>query len=186
MSGLTPSQTLGPFFQQALRLPDGERLVTPATRGERIVVEGSVRDGAGVALPDALIETWQANSFGRYRHAEDTQDKPEDPAFDGFGRLTTSADGSFTLQTVKPGSVAGPDGRPQAPHLLIAVFGRGILTPLVTRAYFEDEPSNATDPILALVPAARRATLLARRRAPGRYRFEIVLQGENETVFFDV
>jgi protocatechuate 3,4-dioxygenase, alpha subunit len=172
MPGLTPWQTLGPFFHGALPFEKGPIL---AGGGPGVIIEGTMRDGAGAPVADGLVETWQADAAGRYA----------DPAFDGFGRAATDGEGRFALQTVKPGAVAGPDGRLQAPHLVMGVLARGLLTRLVTRLYFEDE-ANAQDPILALVPPARRPTLIARRAAEGRYRFDIVLQGDGETVFFDV
>ena len=186
MSGLTPFQTLGPFFDFGLIIPDGDVVAKPESSGRHIVIEGTVRDGNGDALQDALIEIWQANAAGKYRHPADQQDRPLDPAFDGFGRVATSALGEFAFKTVVPGRVPGPDGKPQAPHLAIGVLARGVLTRLVTRLYFEDEPSNGEDAVLALVPPERRSTLLAKRVDPNRYRFDIVLQGLGETVFFDV
>jgi protocatechuate 3,4-dioxygenase alpha subunit len=183
---LTPFQTLGPFFHRALCFAGGERLATADSQGRQIVLEGSVRDGSGSIVPDALIEIWQANSFGRYDHPEDPGTRPTDAAFDGFGRVATNADGWFIFETIKPGPVPGPGGRAQAPHVLVGVLARGLLTRLVTRAYFDDEETNAADPVLARVPAERRGTLIARSAGPGRYRFDIVLQGENETVFFDL
>jgi protocatechuate 3,4-dioxygenase, alpha subunit len=161
-------------------------VVRPGTKGTRIVIEGSVRDGAGAPAADVLIETWQADAGGRYHHAEDRQPQPRDADFDGFGRVPTSDDGRFTIETVKPGPVPGPKGRPQAPHIVLGILGRGILTRLLTRLYFDDEAANGQDPILELVPAERRPTLIARRVGDGRYRFDIVLQGQHETVFFDV
>jgi protocatechuate 3,4-dioxygenase alpha subunit len=160
--------------------------VGPATQGVRIIIEGTVRDGSGAAAPDVLVEVWQANAAGRYQHPDDAQDKPVDPAFDGFGRVATDALGRFVFETIKPGPVPGPGGRPQAPHLVVGVMARGLLANLVTRIYFEDEEANARDPILEIVPAERRGTLIASRLASGRYRFDVRLQGENETVFFDV
>lgn len=186
MSNLTPFQTIGPFFHYALPYEGGDALVTGETLGQRITIEGTVVDGAGVPVPDALVEIWQANAAGRYHHPEDARDPAIDPAFDGFGRTPTDADGRFSFATVKPGRVPGPRGTLQAPHVLVSLLGRGLLTRLVTRVYFDDEPSTAEDPILALVPAARRSTLVARRMTDARYRFDIVLQGERETVFFDV
>jgi protocatechuate 3,4-dioxygenase alpha subunit len=129
---------------------------------------------------------WQANAAGRYRHPDDSGEAPVDPAFDGFGRIATDAAGRFAFTTVYPGRVPGPEGTLQAPHLAIGLLGRGILTRLVTRLYFEGEPANGEDHVLALVPAGRRATLLARATGPDAYRFDIVLQGEHETVFFEV
>lgn len=186
MAGLTPFQTLGPFFDFGLVIPDGGIVARPGARGRRIVIEGVVRDGAGDALPDALVEIWQANDAGKYRHPADEQDRALDPALDGFGRVATDTCGRFNFKTVVPGRVPGLDGRLQAPHLAVGVLARGLLTRLVTRMYFEDEPSNAEDPILALVPTERRSTLLAKSMAPDHYRFDIRLQGEGETVFFDV
>ncbi|MBK5189860.1 MAG: protocatechuate 3,4-dioxygenase subunit alpha, partial [Gemmatimonadaceae bacterium] len=117
---------------------------------------------------------------------DDHQSKPLDPNFTGYGRAPTDDDGRFAIETVMPGRVPGPDGTQQAPHLLLSILARGILTRLVTRVYFEDETSTAEDPILALVPADRRATLIAQRVGDDRYRFDLTLQGEGETVFFDV
>jgi len=182
----TPSQTVGPFFHHALPFDGGAIVVRGGTKGTRIVIEGTVRDGAGAAATDVLIETWQADVGGRYHHPEDRQPQPLDADFDGFGRVPTSDDGRFTIETIKPGPVPGPSGRPQAPHIVLGILGRGILTRLVTRLYFDDEAANAQDPILEMVPADRRPTLVARRVADGRYRFDIVLQGQDETVFFDV
>jgi protocatechuate 3,4-dioxygenase alpha subunit len=186
MAGLTPFQTLGPFFDFGLVITDGDIVARSGARGRQIVIEGVVRDGAGDALPDALVEVWQANAAGKYRHPADEQDRPLDPTFDGFGRVATDPSGRFTFKTVVPGRVPAPDGRLQAPHLAVGVLARGLLTRLVTRMYFDGEPSNVEDPILALVPTERRATLLAKSVAPDRYRFDIKLQGEGETVFFDV
>ena len=185
--GETPFQTIGPFFSFALDFRDGEKLTVDGTTGTPIVVSGTVLDGAGAPIPDALIEIWQANAAGRYHHPDDRRDAPAlDPAFDGFGRAGTDDAGRFAFATIKPGRVPGPSGRLQAPHILVSVLGRGILTRLVTRLYFEDAAANADDPILAMVPEARRSTLVARLETPGRYRFNIVIQGDNETVFFDV
>ena len=186
MSGLTPFQTLGPFFDFGLVISDGDVVATPESAGRHIVIEGTVRDGQGKALPDALVEVWQANAAGKYRHPADRQDRPLDPAFDGFGRVATNEGGEFAFKTIVPGRVPGPDGTLQAPHLAIGFLARGVLTRLVTRLYFEDEPSNAEDAVLSLVPIERRSTLLAKRIAADRYRFDIVLQGPGETVFFDV
>jgi protocatechuate 3,4-dioxygenase, alpha subunit len=182
--GLTPFQTIGPFFHFALPYRGGDTLVAAATPGERIVLEGTVRDGAGAPVPDALIEIWQADAAGRYNHPDDGRGDAR--GFDGFGRTPTNAEGRYAFSTIKPGRVPGPDRRLQARHVLVGILGRGIFTRLVTRAYFEDDESLPEDPILETVPVARHATLLARRAADGRYRFDIVLQGDGETVFFDV
>lgn len=186
MRGLTPFQTLGPFFDFGLVIPRGEIVADAAAAGRHITIEGVVRDSAGAPLPDALIELWQADASGKYRNPSDPENTSADPGFDGFGRVATDDGGGFRFQTVMPGRVPGPDGRLQAPHVAVGVLARGVLTRLVTRIYFEDEPSNQDDTILSLVPAARRRTLLATRVGPDRYRFDIVLQGAGETVFFDV
>ena len=191
MLALTPFQTVGPFF--AILVPEQGRLSLAGADapGERIVVDGTVRDGAGQPVPDALIEIWQADADGHCNHP-DARAHPggpapgADPAVNGFGRVHTDGAGGFSLKTIKPGSVPGPDGRPQAPHLLVGLFARGLLTRLVTRIYFADEPANGDDPILAAAPTDRRATLIAAHLGKGRYTHTITLQGADETVFFDV
>jgi protocatechuate 3,4-dioxygenase, alpha subunit len=183
---VTPFQTVGPFFDFGMELDGGEIVAAEAAQGRHVVIEGSIRDGAGDPVVDAIVEVWQANAAGRYRHPDDDGDAPLDPACDGFGRVPTSADGRFRFSTVMPGPVGGTDGRSQAPHIVVSVLARGVLTRLATRIYFEDEPSNSVDPILELVPEDRRGTLLARKADPDRYVFDIVLQGPGETVFFDV
>ena len=195
---LTGSQTVGPFFAPALLREDARRnvLTRPETVGERIRIEGRVLDGDGVPVPDAMVEIWQANAHGRYNHPADQGSAPLDPSFLGFGRAGTAEDGSYWFETVKPGSVAFDEERLQAPHICVTVFSRGLLNHLVTRLYFEDEPANALDPVLQCIPNDRRATLLA-GRAPSInrgatngamvvYRFDIVLQGADETAFFNV
>jgi protocatechuate 3,4-dioxygenase alpha subunit len=190
-SYLTASQTVGPFFHDCL-LRDGAHvptLVTPATIGERIRIEGRVLDGDGVGVPDAMIEIWQANAAGRYNHPRDTRDLPLDPAFTGYGRTGTDADGGFWFETIRPGLVPFDASRMQAAHICLAVFGRGLLNHLYTRLYFADDPASATDPILLRVSPERRATLLAAREDSGGvavYRLDIVLQGANETAFFNL
>ena len=183
---LTPSQTVGPFF--AILVPEQGRLslATDGAPGQRIVLEGTIRDGAGRPIPDALVEIWQANAAGRYNHPDDARTTAPDTTFHGFGRVHADAEGCFSVETIKPGPVPGPGGRLQAPHLLVGLFARGLLTRLVTRIYFEDEPANRDDPILAEVAPERRSTLVAARRGKGRYAHAIVLQGPGETVFFDV
>lgn len=178
----TPFQTVGPFFRFGLVF-DGCNEIVGSCDGTRIAVEGVVRDGAGAVVPDALIETWQADSSGRYHHPEDTRPGAEKP-FDGFRRAATDAQGRYSLTTIMPGPVPGPGNRQQAPHLVVGVFARGLLTRLVTRIYFDGEPTNDQDPILELVPQPRVSTLIAKRIGDGRYRFDIVLQGKDETVFF--
>ena len=186
MLPLTPYQTVGPFF--AILVPEQGRLALAGddAPGQRIVLDGTVRDGAGRPVPDALLEVWQANAAGRCNHPDDARTTGPDPVFDGFGRVHTDDAGGFSLETIKPGPVPGPEDRPQAPHLLVGLFARGLLTRLVTRIYFEDEPANRDDPILAEVAPDRRPTLIAARRGDGRYTHTITLQGAGETVFFDV
>lgn len=187
--GVTPSQTVGPFFARALLRDPLNVLAGPGAQGERIRIEGQVRDGDGAPVPDALVEIWQANGHGRYHHPADARDLPLDPAFSGFGRAGTDEDGRYWFETVKPGPVPAPDGSLQAPHVAVTVFARGLLNHLCTRLYFAGDPRNDADPVLRLVPVERRHTLLAvRQAAAGRpaYRFDVVLQGEaeTETVFF--
>jgi protocatechuate 3,4-dioxygenase alpha subunit len=182
----TASQTVGPFLHIGLSWLTRDQLAPPGVSGERVTITGRVLDSDGQPVTDALVEVWQANAHGKYAHPEDGQDKPLDPAFSGFGRIPTDARGAFRFTTVKPGCVPGPDGSLQAPHLLIAVFMRALLKQLVTRLYFPDEPANAADPVLAIVPADRRSTLIARVGGAGELEWDIVLQGRDETVFFDL
>jgi protocatechuate 3,4-dioxygenase alpha subunit len=187
----TPSQTVGPFFHLGLDRPEWSDLTRDNPNGERIVIEGRVLDGDGMPVPDALIELWQANAAGRYAHPEDQQsDKPLDPNFRGFGRVATDAEGRFRVTTIKPGPVPGRGNTLQAPHINLIFFSRGLLNHLYTRIYFAGEPANAADPLLSSIEdAAVRGTLLARREgsgSPARYRFDIVLQGDNETAFLDI
>jgi protocatechuate 3,4-dioxygenase, alpha subunit len=186
MAELTPFQTVGPFFAICLSESGCARIATEHALGRHITIEGTVSDGVGAAVPDALVEIWQANAAGRYAHPDDHQSKALDPNFTGYGRAPTDDEGRFSIETITPGRVPGPDGALQAPHLLLGILARGILTRLVTRVYFDDEPSNADDAILSLVPADRRATLIARQTAAHTYQFDLTLQGDHETVFFDV
>jgi protocatechuate 3,4-dioxygenase, alpha subunit len=191
--GITPSQTVGPFFKYGLT-PNGQydwndaftnNLITSDVSGDRIRIEGKVFDGDGVAVPDCMLEMWQADSQGRFADPQDKRALPN-ATFRGFGRCGTDANGAYSFDTIKPGAVPDPGGKPQAPHVLLAVFGRGMLRHLYTRIYFADEAANATDPVLALVPADRRTTLIASRKSEGVYTLDIRLQGDGETVFFDV
>src|ERR671938_754566 len=161
--GLSPSQTVGPFFHDCLLRAEARRnvLVQPETRGDRIRIEGRVLDGDGVGVPDALVEIWQANSHGRYRHPADTRGAPAlDPSFTGFGRSGTDEAGRYWFETIRPGAVPFDDAHMQAPHICVMVFARGLLNHLVTRLYFADEPANETDPVLGRVPAQRRGGAL--------------------------
>ena len=188
---LTSSQTVGPFFGPALLRKDAIRnvMIKPETAGERIRIEGRVFDGDGLQVPDAMVEIWQANSFGRYNHSADMGSAQLDPSFLGFGRSGTTEEGSYWFETIKPGRVPFNQDRLQAPHICVTVFSRGLLNNLVTRLYFEDEQTNAEDPILQCVPDERRSTLLARREnREGTivYRFDIIMQGAGETAFFNL
>lgn len=182
----TPSQTIGPFFGVLIPERGSLSLVTTTTPGARVTVAGTVRDGAGTPVSDALVEIWQANAEGWCNHPDDTRTTDPDDAFGGFGRIPTDAAGQFTIETIKPGPVPGPDSNQQAPHLVVGLFARGLLTRLVTRVYFAGDALNDGDPILRRVPAERRATLIAKQTDAGWYRFDIILQGPHETVFFDV
>ena len=188
---LTSSQTVGPFFSPTLLREDARRqvLVQPETVGERIRIEGHVLDGDRLPVPDALIEIWQANAHGRYNHPTDQGPAPLDVSFVGFGRSGTENEGAYWFETIKPGPVPFDSARLQAPHICFTVFARGLLNHLVTRLYFADEPANASDPVLLRVPESQRATLLAQGQQEGAnlvYRFNIILQGEGETAFFNV
>ena len=198
MPDLTPMSTVGPFFKLLVPGPEGsDTLVTGQTRGRRITVEGALFDGAGEPILDGLVEIWQADAAGRYRHPEDPRAADADPAFAGYGRVSTGDGGRFAFHTILPGRVPAPAGDShdsaatagtaplQAPHILFSVMARGIMTRCWTRIYFEDQPeANAADPLLRLVPPARRPTIVARRAADGIYHVDIRVQGERETVFF--
>ena len=179
------SQTIGPYLRIGLEWMVIEDLAPQGVAGERVRIEGKVMDADGKPVNDAAVEIWQANSHGKYASPEDPQDKPLEQAFRGYGRSLTDDAGSFRFRTVKPGRVPGPDGRPQAPHLTVTIFMRGLLKQLQTRMYFPDDAANADDAVLKLVPAERRATLVAHKRSDGVLEWNVVLQGKNETVFFD-
>ncbi|MCP1196040.1 protocatechuate 3,4-dioxygenase subunit alpha [Acetobacter senegalensis] len=188
---LTPWQTVGPFFHYALPWEGGENLLHEDVKGERIIIKGRVLDAASQPITDALVEIWQASSTGRYDHPEDSRTEiPADPAFIGFGRCPTNEDGVFTFHTIRPGPVPGPGNTEQAPHIAISLFGRGLLRRLATRLYFPDSEANERDPILDLVGKERAYTLIAKRDEENStvplYWFDIHIQGDNETVFFDV
>jgi protocatechuate 3,4-dioxygenase alpha subunit len=174
----TPSQTIGPFFGIAIPRP-GEELVVPAGHPDGVWLRGRITDGAGDPVPDAMIETWQAGPDGRF--------PGDDVSFQGLGRAASDADGRYAIFTLKPGRVPNAEGALQAPHIDVAVFARGLLRQLVTRVYFADESeANAADPVLALVAdPSDRATLVADRSEDG-YVFDIRLQGEGETAFFEL
>ncbi len=198
----TASQTAGPYVHIGLAPQQAgfdifaghftNRLAGPDTQGERIRIEGRVVDGSGTPLRDVLIELWQANAAGKYAHPADHQDKPLDPGFRGWGRACSDFDdGLWFFETIKPGVVTGRNGRSMAPHVNLWIGARGINIGLNTRMYFSDEEAaNAGDPVLTGIEwERRRKTLIGRRELrEGRpvYRFDIVLQGEDETVFFDI
>ena len=179
------NQTVGPYLHIGLEWLTTRDIAGKGIKGERVAIAGRLIDGDGNGVNDGLIEIWQANAAGKYAHPEDTQKKPVEKGWRGFGRIPTDAKGGFRFTTIKPGRVPGPGATLQAPHLVVAVFMRGMLKHLATRIYFPDEAAaNAEDPILKLVPAARRATLIPRKSGKA-LEWNIVLQGKNETVFFD-
>jgi protocatechuate 3,4-dioxygenase alpha subunit len=180
--GTTPSQTVGPFLSIALPWADGPELVAEGTPGA-IVISGTVFDGAGEPVPDALIEIWQADPDGRFPHPDDPRGAVSYDGFRPFGRCPTDRDGRFWFRTRKPGAVDGE----QAPHIDVTVFARGLLRHLVTRLYFPDEAeANAADPALLALEGADRKLLTAVAEGGDRLRFDIRLQGEDETPFFAV
>jgi protocatechuate 3,4-dioxygenase, alpha subunit len=204
MSEITPSQTVGPFFAYGLTPkgraqwdPDGtyswketvgDNLITADASGEKIHIEGRVLDGDGKPINDAMIEIWQADAQGRYASPADARARPN-TKFKGFGRSATNKDGVYSFDTIKPGAVPGANGKMQAPHIVVCVYSRGMLRQIYTRLYFSDEAANSADAILALVPAERRGTLIAHkesRKGQTVYCFDIRVQGEGETVFFDI
>lgn len=180
----SPSQTIGPFFHNVL-IRGSEHIMTNAqTSGTRIVLTGKVLDGDGASISDALVEIWQADGNGRFNHPNDPQHANADPHFRGFGRSRTEEDGQFTFHTIKPGIINGE----VVPHINVRVFARGMLIHAVTRLYFAEQPKNELDPVFAAIPEKRRSTLLAKRQPDApmpTYRFDIHLQGEQETVFFN-
>jgi protocatechuate 3,4-dioxygenase, alpha subunit len=184
---LTPAQTVGPFLSIGLTWDDGPDVV-PAGTPEAIQIFGHLYDGSGAAVPDGLIETWQADEHGRFASGDDPRGTiPATPAgFRGFGRSATDAAGRWHITTIKPGALPTPDGALEAPYLDVSVFARGLLDRVVTRIYFPDEAAaNEVDPVLAGIDPSRRATLIA-APAGDMLQFDIHLQGPDETVFFDV
>jgi len=182
----TTSQTVGPYLHIGLTWLNTDVIAPSGSAGEHVQISGTIVDGQGAPIPDAVIEIWQADHLGRFAHPEDGRAGQMEAGFRGFGRIPTDNAGTFRLSTIKPGRVPGPEGGLQAPHLLVAIFARGLLKHLVTRLYFPDEPANAQDPILSLVEPARRSTLIAMPAGKGKLEWNVVLQGEQETVFFDL
>jgi len=168
---VTPSQTVGPFFSIGMQPVD----VSIEPGGEQLIIQGRVLDGDGNGVNDAIIETWQADSAGQYA----------DRSSRGWGRVVTDGSGTFQFSTTKPGRLVGVGDVVHAPHIAVTIFARGLLRHLFTRIYFPGEPSNANDHILASVPNDRRATLIARPSGPNRLEWNVVLQGRDETVFFE-
>jgi protocatechuate 3,4-dioxygenase alpha subunit len=181
----TPSQTVGPYLSLVLPWEDGPFAVAEGTAGA-IWITGTVYDGSGAEVPDALVETWQADDNGRFTHPDDPRGGATTPGFRGFGRCPTDEHGRYRILTVKPGALPTPEGGTEAPHIDVSVFARGLLNRVVTRIYFADEAdANATDSVLASVDVNRRNTLIAQSAGDG-YHFDVHFQGERETVFFDV
>ena len=174
-----PHQTVGPYWH-LIDHPEWADLLRPdgpnaGVEGEGMILSGTIRDGAGTRVSDAMVEIWQADANGRY-----------DGGFQGFGRCRTDAQGRFRFTTLRPGPVPGRGNAVQAPHIQLMIFARGLLSHLTTRAYFSGDPRNANDPLLGMVPAERRGTLLAQEAMPGEWVLDIALQGTAETVFLDI
>lgn len=183
----TGSQTVGPFFHLGLADFYRDNLVSPGVPDEKIAIRGRVLDADGNGVNDAMLEIWQADSQGKFHEAKEAAEKSGAEGFWGFGRIPTNPEGGFHFTTIKPGRVPGPGGAHQAPHIVVTIFMRGLLKQLTTRIYFPGEPANEEDAVLRLIPPARRGTLIA-ARAPeksGELEWNVILQGANETVFFD-
>ena len=183
--GLTPSQTIGPFYWGTLVKAYRADLAPPDVAGEHIALALTLHDVDGAVIPDGMLEIWQANSHGRYALPEDRRNLPLDANFDGFGRASTDTKGVARFTTVRPGRVPWPEGGMQAPHINISIFARGVLNRLATRLYFEGDPALPEDPVLNLIEPARRATLIAKRDPTGLWHLPIHIGGARETVFFD-
>jgi len=186
----TPSQTAGPYFHLGCtQLHSVQRIAGSQAKGQHLRLICRVLDGDGRPVPDAMVEIWQADAQGRFSDPQDKRALPNS-AFRGFGRCGTDPNGDYAFDTIKPGQVPDPDGKPQAPHLLVSVFMRGVLRRLITRIYFPNEPGNAADFILNLVEPARHATLIAIPKTSAgdaaTLVWNVVLQGAAETVFFDL
>lgn len=182
----TPSQTVGPYLAIVLPWPDGSDVVAPET-GEAVTLKGQLLDGAGDPVPDGMIEVWQADPDGRFDHPDDPRGAQAYPGFRGFGRCPTSPDGQFHFRTVKPGSLPDGAGGSEAPHLDVSVFARGLLHRLVTRIYFPDEDAaNAADPVLRELDPREQQLLTATAEDPGTLRFDIRMQGPDQTPFFAI
>lgn len=183
----TGSQTVGPFFHLGLADFYRDDLVSPGVPGEKLSIRGRVLDADGDAVNDALLEIWQADSQGKFHESKEAADISGAAGFWGFGRIPTNSEGAFHFKTIKPGRVPGSGGANQAPHIVVTLFMRGLLKQLTTRIYFPGEPANEEDAVLRLIPPERRATLIAARarEKSGELEWNVILQGANETVFFD-
>jgi protocatechuate 3,4-dioxygenase, alpha subunit len=184
----TSSQTVGPFFSIGLGRLRNENIVAGEAAGERIAIAGRVLDGDGMPVPDAVLEIWQADARGVYPgDGNGGEGSSVVAGFRGFGRVATNEHGQFRYVSIKPGSIRDAEGRDYAPHLLVSIFMRGLLTRLVTRIYFPDELRNASDLVLGLVPTERRNTLIAKAAdgGAGMFQWNVVLQGPDETAFFE-
>lgn len=187
MKCATGSQTVGPFFHLGFADSYRDNLASPGAPGEKISIRGRILDADGTGVNDALLEIWQADSQGKFHEAKEAAEKSGAAGFWGFGRIATNPEGAFHFTTIKPGRVPGPGGASQAPHIVVTIFMRGLLKQLITRIYFPGEPANEEDAVLRLIPPARRATVMA-SSAPGNtgeLEWNVILQGANETVFFD-
>jgi len=182
----TTWQTVGPYFRIGLEHLDSAQMAPPGTAGQHVTIKGQVLDGNGQPVPDAVIEIWQASAAGKYASATEEPRRARGEGFQGFGRIPTDAEGRFSFATIRPGPVPGPKGKQQSPHLAVRVMMRGLLKGLVTRMYFPTE-SLSNDPVLSLVPEQRRGTLIAElsKDREETYLWNVELQGERETVFFD-
>jgi len=183
----TPSQTVGPFYSIGFSWLERADLTQGADEGIRITIEGCLLDGDSRPVPDAVLEIWQADANGLYAHPENETELLVPTKFWGFGRVPVNDKGEFCFTTIKPGSVREADGTQQAPHLQVSIFMRGLLRRLVTRIYFPQEPLNRSDLVLSRIPAPRRHTVIATEDSGNqkKLRWDVHLQGEQETVFFD-
>jgi protocatechuate 3,4-dioxygenase, alpha subunit len=188
MSGRsTPSQTVGPFFSIGFSWLERTDLRAGVPTATPVTITGRVIDGDDRPVPDAVLEIWQADDNGQYSHPESSGSLPTNDKFFGFGRIPVDHEGKFHFKTIKPGSSRAPDGTVQAPHLVISILMRGLLRRLLTRIYFPGETANESDPVLNLAPPSRRHTLIARHENASEETlvWDVHLQGNNETVFFD-
>ncbi len=182
----TASQTVGPYFRIGLSYLNTAALCAESTAGEHITVSGQLFDGAGVVVPDAQLELWQPDAQGKFAGLDPSENGPPADGFVGFARVPTDESGGFAFRTIRPGCAQMLDGTPQAPHIVLVLSMRGLLKHLHTRIYFAGDPRNDNDPVLLAIPAERRQTLFAQPNADDstHYRWNIQLQGNDETVFF--